>query len=361
MHDIINLMFKPKNPDYFTLAWTGQALRILDQTRLPHEEVYLDLKDAKDVWGAIRTLRVRGAPAIGVAAAYGLYLGVKDSPALHRSDFLAQVHKVKLYLETSRPTAVNLFIALRRIEDKLKNTLFSFPEEGKKKVFLEAKKIEKEDKALCDRIAESGLSLIPAGAAVLTHCNAGALATAGAGTALAVIFKAKEKGKKISVFADETRPLLQGSRLTAWELQKRGIDFTLICDNMSGWMMRQKRVDLVLVGADRIAANGDAANKIGTYSLAVLARQHNIPFYVAAPATTFDFDIPNGGFIPIEERSGDEVVCFAGKRVAPLGSRACNPAFDVTPACLITAFITDRGIIKPPYGKRKFLKRFWGI
>lgn len=350
-------MRKLKKNEYFTLAWTGQSLRILDQTKLPHEEIYLDLKNAEDVWEAIRNLRVRGAPALGVAAAYGLYLGIKDSPAHHRSDFLAQIHKIRSYLETSRPTAVNLFTALRRVEDKLKNASFSSSEEGKKKVLLEAKKIQKEDEAFCDRIAESGFSLIPVGAAILTHCNAGALATAGTGTALAVIFKAKEKGKKISVFADETRPLLQGSRLTAWELQRREIDFTLICDNMAGWMMRQKRVDLVLVGADRIAANGDAANKIGTYSLAVLARHHKIPFYIAAPVTTFDLNLQDGKFILIEERCGDEVTGFAGKRVAPPGVKTCNPAFDVTPASLITAFITDQGVIRPPYSKIKFQRK----
>ena len=350
-------MSKPNKARYFTLAWTGQSLRILDQTKLPHEEFYMDLKSAEDVWGAIRNLRVRGAPALGVAAAYGLYLGIKDSPARHRSDFLAQIHKVKSYLETSRPTAVNLFTALRRIEEKLKNTSFSSSGEGKKKVLLEAKKIHKEDEIFCNRIAKSGLPLIPVGAAILTHCNAGALATAGDGTALAVIFKAKEKGKKISVFADETRPLLQGSRLTAWELQKRGIDFILICDNMAGWMMQQKRVDLVLVGADRITANGDAANKIGTYSLAVLARSHKIPFYIAAPVTTFDLNLPDGKFIPIEERCGDEVAGFAGKRVAPKDVKTCNPAFDITPASLITAFITDQGIIRPPYSKIKFQRK----
>ncbi|MFH2069359.1 MAG: S-methyl-5-thioribose-1-phosphate isomerase [Candidatus Omnitrophota bacterium] len=348
-------MLKLKKNEYFTLAWTGQALRILDQTELPQKEVYRDLKNAEDVWEAIRNLRVRGAPALGVAAAYGLYLGVKGQ---QRSDFLAQVHQVKSYLETSRPTAVNLFTALRRVEEKLKNKPFSSLEEGKKKILLEAKKIHKEDETFCDRIAESGLPLIPAGAVILTHCNAGALATAGAGTALAVIFKAKEKGKKISVFVNETRPLLQGSRLTAWELQRRGVDITLICDNMAGWMMRQKRVDLVLVGADRIAANGDAANKVGTYSLAVLARYHRVPFYIAAPATTFDFDIPDGGSIPIEERCGDEIVCFGGKRIAPAGIKICNPAFDVTPASLVAAFITDQGVIRPPYSKGKFLKRF---
>ncbi|MBU2496008.1 MAG: S-methyl-5-thioribose-1-phosphate isomerase [Candidatus Omnitrophica bacterium] len=350
-------MLKLKKSEYFTLAWTGQSLRILDQTKLPQKEVYRDLKNAEDTWEAIRNLRVRGAPALGVVAAYGLYLGIKDFPGRRRSDFLTQIHKVKSYLETSRPTAVNLFAALRRVEEKLKNTSFSSAEEGKKKVLLEAKKIEKEDETFCDRIADYGFPLIPVGAALLTHCNAGALATAGDGTALAVIFKAKEKGKKISVFVDETRPLLQGSRLTAWELQRRGIDFTLICDNMAGWMMRQKRVDLVLVGADRIAANGDAANKVGTYSLAVLARHHKISFYIAAPVTTFDLDIPDGESIPIEERCGDEVTGFAGKRVAPPGVKTCNPAFDVTPASLITAFITDQGVIRPPYSKRKFQRK----
>ncbi|MFA7328165.1 MAG: S-methyl-5-thioribose-1-phosphate isomerase [Candidatus Ratteibacteria bacterium] len=350
-------MLKLEKNEYFTLDWTGQSLRILDQTKLPRKEVYLDLKNVKDVWEAIRNLRVRGAPALGVVAAYGLYLGIKDYPARHRSDFLARVHKVRSYLETSRPTAVNLFAALGRVEEKLKSTPFSSVREGKERVLLEAKKIQKEDEIFCDLIAEYGLLLIPVGAAILTHCNAGALATAGSGTALSVIFKAKEKGRKISVFADETRPLLQGSRLTVWELQRHGINVTLICDNMAGWLMKQKKVDLVLVGADRIAANGDAANKIGTYSLAVLARHHKIPFYVAAPATTFDFNLPDGKCIPIEERHGNEVACFGGKRVAPPDVKICNPAFDVTPACLITAFITDRGVIESPYGKRKFQRK----
>lgn len=350
-------MFKRKENGYFTLDWTGQSLRILDQTKLPRKEIYLDLQNAEDIWEAIRNLRVRGAPALGVAAAFGLYLGIKNFPAQHRCDLLTRVHKVKSYLETSRPTAVNLSAALRRVEEKLKTMSFSSPEEGKKKVLREAKKIQKEDQVLCARIAESGLLLIPGKAAILTHCNAGALATAGSGTALGVIFKAKEAGKKISVFVDETRPLLQGSRLTAWELQRRRIDFNLICDSMAGWMMREKRVDLVLVGADRIAANGDTANKVGTYSLAVLARYHKIPFYIAAPATTFDLDIPDGNSIPIEERCGDEVTCFYGKRVAPPGVTVCNPAFDIAPAGLITAFITDQGVIRPPYNRRKFLKR----
>ncbi len=340
---------------YFTLRWTGDALRILDQSRLPAETVYLDLKNPEEVWEAIRNLRVRGAPALGVAAAYGLYLGIRNDTSKDLPQFLAHLKKVRAYLETSRPTAVNLFNALRRIEEncqKLKRYPISkgySVSEGRAFVLKEAQRLHKEDEILCKKIADAGVPLIPNKATILTHCNAGALATAGMGTALAIIFRAQEKGNRLSVFADETRPLLQGSRLTVWELQQRKIAVTLICDNMAGWVMKKKGIDLILVGADRIAANGDTANKIGTYSVAVLARHHKIPFYVAAPMTTFDLALLNGKGIPIEKRPEEEVTCIAGKRISPLGIKAYNPAFDVTPAELITAFITDQGILRPPF------------
>ncbi|MFH0796133.1 MAG: S-methyl-5-thioribose-1-phosphate isomerase [Candidatus Omnitrophota bacterium] len=334
---------------YFTLRWTGEALRILDQSRLPGETVYLNLRSAEEIREAIRSLRVRGAPALGVAAAYGLYLGMRNDTSKDLPQFLARLKKVRAYLETSRPTAVNLFHALRRMEENCQKFKGCSVSKVKAFVLKEAQQLHKEDETLCKKIADFGNDLIPKQATILTHCNAGALATAGMGTALAIIFRAKEKGKKLSVFADETRPLLQGSRLTVWELQQRGIKSTLICDNMAGWVMKKKRIDLVLVGADRIAANGDTANKIGTYSVAILARHHKIPFYVAAPMTTFDLSLPDGKGIPIEERPEEEVTCIAGKRISPGGIKAYNPAFDVTPAELITAFVTDQGILRPPF------------
>ncbi len=334
---------------YATLSWTGTSLRILDQTKLPEKAVYLELKDEKEVWQAIRHLKIRGAPALGIAAAYGLYLGVKDYRSNDWAGFLRRLEEVKSYLETSRPTAVNLFSSLQRIAERVVKMASCSPREGKRVLLGEAKALHQEDQRLCQEIAKNGFPLIPDRGRVLTHCNAGALATGGSGTALGIIFYACKMGKKVSVFVDETRPLLQGSRLTVWELQQRGIEVTLICDNMAGWIMRQGKIDLVLVGADRIAANGDTANKIGTYSLAVLAHHHQIPFYVAAPTTTFDLSLSDGSSIPIEERPAEEVFRFAGKRTAPSGTAVYNPAFDVTPASLITGFVTDRGILHPPF------------
>jgi len=321
-----------------TLEWIGDAatgyLRLLDQTRLPNDVVYLDCRDVQAVWDAIKRLSVRGAPAIGVAAAYGCVIGAQ------RGEFLQSA----AHLATSRPTAVNLFWAL----DRMKRVAPPTPDA----MLAEAKLIHDEDAAMCRRIGEHGQALIQSllkqpGAGILTHCNAGALATGGIGTATAPMYLAHERGLPFRVFADETRPLLQGARLTAFELQAAGIDVTVICDGMAAHVMREKKVGVVITGADRIAANGDAANKIGTYNLAVLARHHGVPFYVAAPVTTFDLSIPDGGAIPIEQRAGGEVSEGFGRRTAPPGVKIYNPAFDVTPHELITALITDRGVISP--------------
>ncbi|OPZ90025.1 MAG: Methylthioribose-1-phosphate isomerase [candidate division TA06 bacterium ADurb.Bin417] len=275
------------------------------------------------------------------------------------SGFLEELHRVKVYLERSRPTAVNLSAALDRIEvccqAMSSNTR---PEEGLKFLLNEAGRLEAEDQLFCERIAAFGQGIIPARARILTHCNAGALATAGIGTALGIIGRARASGKDVEVFADETRPLLQGSRLTAWELQRRGVRVTLICDSMAAWTMKERGINLVLVGADRIVANGDTANKIGTYGLALLAEQHRIPFYVAAPVTSFDLKTANGRQIPIEERPPAEITSCGGRPVAAAGVRVYNPAFDVTPGKLVSAFITDRGIIRPPYDLESFRRAF---
>lgn len=319
------------------IEWIGDAtqghLRLLDQTRLPTEVVYLDCHSVQDVWDAIKRLAVRGAPAIGIAAAYGLVIGAQHGEFDHAASHLA----------TSRPTAVNLFWAIER----MKRVRPREPEA----LLREARAIHEEDAAMCRRIGEFGLDLVRRldvkRRGVLTHCNAGALATGGIGTATAPMYLAHEEGLRFNVFADETRPLLQGSRLTAFELAAAGVDVTLICDDMAAQVMREGRIGMVIVGADRIAANGDAANKIGTYNLAVLAKHHGLPFYVAAPSSTFDLSLPDGSQIPIEERSPDEITQGFGPRTAPTGIKTYSPAFDVTPAELITAIVTERGIIEP--------------
>jgi methylthioribose-1-phosphate isomerase len=339
-----------------TVAWVGDAahghLRLIDQTRLPTEFLRIECRDVPTVWEAIRSLRVRGAPAIGIAAAYGAALG--GQPALARGDAAGPGHAEELrrgvreataFLRTSRPTAVNLFWALDRIDRALAEE--GTPRQVLERVLAEAHAIAAEDKAMCRAIGRFGASLIAPGQGVLTHCNAGGLATADYGTALAVIFSAHEQGKAIEVFADETRPLLQGARLTAWELIRRGVPVTLICDNMAAQVMKEGKVQLVVVGADRIAANGDTANKIGTYGVAVLAHAHGIPFYVAAPSSTFDLTIADGAAIPIEQRDPREVTHGLGRQTAPEGVAVYNPAFDVTPAALIAGIITERGIIQP--------------
>lgn len=333
---------------YRSLAWIGSSdgfLRLLDQTRLPVCVNYRDCHTAEEVWAAIRTLCVRGAPAIGVAAAYGAVLGVRAA----RAATMEEIHRVTNYLRGSRPTAVNLFWALDRIDRTAETVLrVDGPEALVDRLLTEAHSIEAEDVETCLRIGEIGAELVPDGGGVLTHCNAGALATSEHGTALAAVFVAWGQGKRFRVFADETRPLLQGARLTAWELRQRGIPVTVLCDNMAAQVMREGKVQVVIVGADRIAANGDTANKIGTYGLAILAHAHGVPFYVAAPKSTFDLDLPDGNGIPIEQRPAEEVTRGFGRVTVPEGIDVYNPAFDVTPSHLIRGFITEAGLIIPP-------------
>jgi len=372
-----------------TLRWIGGVdghLRLIDQTRLPVELVEIECRDAQTLWEAIKTLRVRGAPAIGVAAAYGVCLGLvakrkaesrkwgrgegekgrraepqtpgSPSPRLPFSPsanatidedrFFARLDEVTAYLATSRPTAVNLFWALHRMKQKAAGLRGAMPPaQIAAELLAEARRIHEEDREMCRAIGRHGATLLSDGQGVLTHCNAGGLATSDYGTALAVVFSAVESGKRLQVVVDETRPLLQGARLTTWELQQRGIPATLICDSMAAQVMREGRVQAVITGADRIAANGDTANKIGTYSLAVLAAAHNIPFYIAAPSSTFDLSLPSGDAIPIEKRDPREITHGFGRQTAPDGINVYNPAFDVTPAKLITAIICERGIIRP--------------
>ncbi|HEX4149137.1 MAG TPA: S-methyl-5-thioribose-1-phosphate isomerase [Pirellulales bacterium] len=334
-----------------TLDWVGEAegcLRLIDQTRLPNELVYLDCHDVETVFEAIRSLRVRGAPAIGVAAAYGVCVGLQGQGQQSLPQFFEQLRSVCRYLASSRPTAVNLFWALDRMERiGLSQRGAGSAQEVYGRLLTEARAIHEEDRQMCRAIGRHGAELLVDGQGVLTHCNAGGLATSDYGTALAVIFAASEQGKRLHVYADETRPLLQGARLTAWELQQRGIPATLICDSMAAQVMREGRVQAVVVGADRIAANGDTANKIGTYGVAVLADYHNIPFYVAAPTSTFDLTLESGEGIPIEQRAAEEITAGFGRRTAPLGMPVYNPAFDVTPARLIRGIVCERGLIEP--------------
>ena len=311
-------------------------VRLLDQRRLPGEETWLELSSADEVGRAIRDLAVRGAPAIGVAAAYGVAVEAR------RGAGPARLREASERLARARPTAVNLAWAIRGMSRRLGL--------GADAILAEAHAIRDEDEAACRRIGALGAPLLPPGAHVLTHCNAGALATAGYGTALGVVRAAVESGNPVSVFADETRPFLQGARLTAWELHRDGIPVTLLTDGMAGWLMARGEIACVVVGADRIAANGDVANKIGTYALAVLAEHHHLPFYVAAPWSTVDLATPDGASIPIEERASEEVVTLAGQRIAPEGVSARYPAFDVTPAALVTAIVTERGVVRPPGG-----------
>ena len=333
------------------VEWIGGldgCMRIIDQTLLPSELRMMDCRTPEEVFEAIRMLRVRGAPAIGVAAAMGAVLGVREYAASDAADLVARLRRVAHYLNTSRPTAVNLSWALdRMVRSAEAHGALAVPA-LKERLLEEARAIRDEDARMCRAIGENGARLLTDGTGVLTHCNAGALATAEYGTALAVIRVAHEQGKRLSVFADETRPLLQGARLTAWELMQSGIDVTLICDNMAGQVMREGRIQSVIVGADRIAANGDTANKIGTYSVAVLAHEHGIPFYVAAPSSTFDLSLADGSGIPIEQRHADEITHGFGRRTAPERIKVYNPAFDVTPARYIRAIITERGVIENP-------------
>jgi methylthioribose-1-phosphate isomerase len=332
-----------------TLEWTEQGVRFIDQTKLPTEETYLTCKTHEQVADAIRTMVVRGAPAIGVAAAMGIALGVKDSKAESVSELKRELDQICDNMGKTRPTAVNLFWAIGRMQGKFEKLRVRPVAQIKQEMIEEAKRMHAEDIAANQAMGRHGATLMPSEGGVLTHCNAGALATAGYGTALGVIRAAVEAGKKIHVYADETRPFLQGSRLTAWELMKDGIATTVISDNMAGAMMRQGKIGAIVVGADRIAANGDVANKIGTYTVAVLAKENGIPFYVAAPISTVDLACPDGSKIPIEQRDVREVTHIAGKQMVPDGVSIENPAFDVTPAKYVAAIITERGLARAPY------------
>jgi methylthioribose-1-phosphate isomerase len=332
---------------------------MIDQTRLPGKLAFIKTANIRKIWHAIRTLQVRGAPAIGIAAAMAVAAAIQKSRARSSGQLAREVDRAAAYLATSRPTAVNLFWALDRIKNIARKNSHLPPARFKELIVREAVAIRDEDAIMCRKIGRHGVTLLKNGDTVLTHCNAGSLATAEYGTALAPVYTAKKRGLKIRVFADETRPLLQGARLTAWELQRSGIDVTLICDNTAADVMKLRRVDAVLVGADRIAANGDTANKVGTYALALVAKAHGVPFYVLAPSSTFDLSIPNGKHIPIEERSGLEVTEGMGRRIAPKGIKVYSPAFDVTPARLITAIVCEKGIAKPDfsYSLKKLISR----
>jgi methylthioribose-1-phosphate isomerase len=332
-----------------TIIWEDNKIKIIDQTLLPVEYKQIECDTLEDIWEAIKKLKVRGAPAIGVAGALGAYIGVRDIKTTEYKEFVEESNKMLDYLESCRPTAVNLRWAIEGVRLIISKSEKIAIDEIKNKILDYAVNVLKTDINICKNIGEQGEKLISDNAIILTHCNAGALATSAYGTALSVIYAAKEKGKKVKVYADETRPLLQGSRLTAWELMKNEIDVTVICDNMAGHVIRDKGVDCVIVGADRIASNGDTANKIGTYGLAVIAQKHNIPFYVAAPISTFDFNIKTGADIPIEERPEHEVSNGFGKRTAPEGVKIYNPAFDVTPAEMISAIITEKGVLYPSF------------
>jgi methylthioribose-1-phosphate isomerase len=335
-----------------TIIWQKNKIRLIDQTRLPARLEYISVRTVGDLWKAIRTMKVRGAPVLGAAAALGMYLGVKDSTASSFASFSRELDRTANFLARSRPTARNLFWALERMCSVAVRNRSRSIAQIKKLLLAEANHIIDEDKRSCRRIGRWGAEIIRSGDAILTVCNAGILATVDYGTALGVLYRASADGKKIKVYSCETRPVLQGARLTTWELKKKGLDVTLICDSMAGTLMQQGKITTVIAGADRIASNGDTANKIGTYALAVLARAHRIPFYIAAPATTFDLSIASGHSIPIEDRPAREVThLFFKKPIAPIGIKVYNPAFDITGHRLITALITDKGIIKPPYNK----------
>jgi len=332
-----------------TIIWTNGNARIIDQTKLPTKFQYIICRDLKTLWEAIRVLRVRGAPAIGVAAAFGVLLGIKKFKGSDRRKFNKHFEETCAYLATSRPTAVNLFNML----DEMRAVVRSHPDDSVEKIkallHKRAMEIFEEDRRTCRAMGKHGAALIKNGYRLLTVCNAGALATVDYGTALGVMYAAKEAGKKFKVYACETRPLLQGARLTAWELMRENIDTTLICDNMAATLMKQGKVDIIFTGADRIASNGDAANKIGTYMLAVLAKHHKIPFYIVAPRSTFDLKIKSGREIPIEERKPEEITNIGGYITAPKGVKVFNPAFDVTDAKMISGIVTEYGIIRPPF------------
>jgi methylthioribose-1-phosphate isomerase len=336
--------------DLKIIEWLGDRIRIIDQVELPHKEVFAELRDYREVADAIKKLRIRGAPDIGVAAAYGFALGAQAIKAISRDKFLTKLRPITKTLASSRPTAVNLFWALERMNKTAQRG--KGVQQIKRTLIAEAKRIDAENDEANRRLSELGAELIEEGFTILTHCNTGSLATAAYGTALGVIKIAHEQGKKVKVYATETRPLLQGARLTTWELLKENIPATLITDSMAGYFMNKGAIDCIIVGADRIAANGDVANKIGTYSLAVLAAENGIPFYVAAPMSTVDFSLSSGADIPIEERNPEEVTHIQGVRIAPEKVKAANPAFDVTAHCYISAIITEKGVAREPYVER---------
>ncbi|MBI4549150.1 MAG: S-methyl-5-thioribose-1-phosphate isomerase [Ignavibacteriae bacterium] len=330
-----------------SIEWLGDQVRLIDQTKLPLEETYLETDDYTILADAIRTMKIRGAPAIGIAAAYGIALAALKFFGSDFQLFRSHVEHAINELSSTRPTAVNLFWSLQRMKNVL-DTVNSV-ETARKKLISEALNIHREDEEMCRKIGEHGATLIEHNSTLLTHCNTGALATGGEGTAQSIITTAHRQGKSIKVYATETRPALQGARLTTWELLKNGIDVTLITDTMTAFLMKQRKIDLVVVGADRIASNGDVANKIGTYNLAVIAKHHGVPFYVAAPSSTIDSTTASGDSIPIEERSPDELMEGFGRRIAPEGIKVYSPAFDITPASFVTAIITEQGVHKPPF------------
>ena len=331
------------------IYWKNGVLYLLDQRELPFRKTYVKCSTAGDVITAINNMTVRGAPLLGIVAAYGMVLGVKEVVAAKRSVRRADIDRIAKKLGATRPTAVNLFWAIDRMERRFEKERDRNPGGVADGLVNEALAIFREDIAANEALGRHGAALVPDGARILTHCNAGALATAGYGTALGVVRAARDAGKTLHVFIDETRPVLQGARLTAWEMQKENIPATLVTDGMAGALMARGKVDLVITGADRIAANGDTANKIGTYTIAVLAREHGLPFYVAAPLSTVDRTLAGGADIPVEERDPGEVTCFAGRLVAPEGIAVWNPAFDITPGRLITAIVTEKGILRPPF------------
>ncbi len=332
-----------------TIQWKENTLYIIDQTKLPEKKYFISITTMEEMWDAIKYLKIRGAPAIGIAAAFGIYLGIRNCSIKDKKEFFRKVDEVCTYIGSSRPTAVNLFWAIERIKNLIHKKRELSTEDLKRLILNEANEMIDEDNRTCMAIGENGLTLIKDGYSLLTHCNAGGLATARYGTALAPIFKAKDLGFNIHVYVDETRPLLQGSRITAWELLEAEIPATVITDNMAAFVMYQKKIDMVIVGADRIAANGDTANKIGTLGVAILAKEFGIPFYIAAPISTIDMKRSTGDDIPIEERNPEEITHGFGRQTAPSKIGVYNPAFDVTPARYIRGIITEKGIIRPPY------------
>jgi methylthioribose-1-phosphate isomerase len=341
-------------PDIKTIIWDKRSVRIIDQTRLPDEVVHLTFTDYRQVIEAIQNLRIRGAPAIALAGAFGVVLGVQASACQGYDDLRETFERIAREFVATRPTGVNLSKAIERLDQVMKENKTLPVDDLTRLLESQAVRLYEEDREVCRAIGRHGATLLREGWTVLTHCNAGALATADYGTAIGCIYAAWEQGKRVSVYVDETRPQLQGARLTAWELQRADIPVTVICDNMAAWMMKTNKIQCVLVGADRIASNGDTANKIGTYALAIIAKEHDLPFYVAAPMSTFDLSLQSGDDISIEERDGAEIADWYGRRITPSGIQVRNPSFDITPGSYITSFISEKGIISPPYNRDIF-------